>query len=264
MGSVRADVRYINPEWRDRPDTPAIGDRESRHANTSYFEVEIRDARTPGLDLGLDESGFELTSAQPLTCGLDKESVLRDYGPAMLDLVARETGAIATYMWFHLVRTEDQSNFNTAYSRFVHCDFHVDRMAKMTSNLLGKNGVSPEPDWSYAWINTWQPFDHPVEEHPLAVIDVRSLAVGDLIDYQYTGYENSDGLVTAPVYSGQHEWFTFPSMALDEVLLTKQLEGRPGRAVQCPHTSFADPGSSATAAPRRSVETRVLAVFEAE
>ena len=47
----------------------------------------------------------------------------------------------------------------------------------------------------------------------------------------------------------------------DEVLLTKQLDTRPGRARQCPHTSFVDESAPPDVPPRRSIETRVLAVF---
>ena len=58
-GSVTAEVRYLNAEWKDREDTPSIGDRESRRALTSKLAVSINDAR--GMDLDLDTSGFVLT-----------------------------------------------------------------------------------------------------------------------------------------------------------------------------------------------------------
>ena len=56
--SVRAQVRYLNAEWRDRTDVPSIGDGASRRANTHKREVVIEDAR--GMPLGLDASGFVL------------------------------------------------------------------------------------------------------------------------------------------------------------------------------------------------------------
>ena len=37
-GSVTAEVRYLNAEWKDREDIPSIGDRESRRALTSSLD----------------------------------------------------------------------------------------------------------------------------------------------------------------------------------------------------------------------------------
>ena len=41
----------------------------------------------------------------------------------------------------------------------------------------------------------------------------------------------------------------------------KQMDGRPGRSVYCPHTSFDDLTAAPDALPRRSIETRLMAVF---
>ena len=264
MSSVETELRYIDPVWKTREDAPRIGDRRSRHENTSLYPVRVDDARETPPQFGLDSSGFELVSGPPMTCENDQDAIRRAHEPAMLGLVREHTGAMATYLFHHLVRTEDQSNFNTAYSRFVHCDFNMRSMSHMTSRLLDRSGVSPDPGWSYAWVNTWQPFDHPIERNPLAVLDARSLAVDDLIDYRYTGYGNDGdgGLVSAPVYNPDHRWFCYFGMQTDEVLLTKQLEGRPGRVTQCPHSAFDLADVSADAAPRRSIEMRILAVFD--
>lgn len=261
MGSWRTQLRYIKPEWKHRADAPRIGDRASRHANTSLFDVEIGDARSSDQGWSIDSSGFELVRATPMTCGNDREAIREQHEPVMLQLVREHTGAEATYLFHHLVRTEDQRNFNTAYSRFVHCDFNMRAFESMTQSLLDRHGVDRDPAWEYAWVNTWQPFDHAVEQNPLTTLDVRSMATDDLIDYRYTGYDDEGGLVAAPVHNPDHRWYSYGSMQTDEVLLTKQLEGRPGRAAQCPHSAFDLPGAPTDAAPRRSVEMRILAVF---
>ena len=51
----------------------------------------------------------------------------------MLDLVAEISGATATYPFGHLVRTEDGSDFNTAYARFVHCDYNERSLTRMAA-----------------------------------------------------------------------------------------------------------------------------------
>ena len=82
-----------------------------------------------------------------------------------------------------------------------------------------------------------------------------------MIDYFYTG-RGRDSRVAAPVYNPDHRWCYFPEMTLDEVLITKQLDGRPDRAYYCPHVSFDNKAVSEDQPPRRSIETRLLAVFE--
>ena len=48
----------------------------------------------------------------------------------------------------------------------------------------------------------------------------------------------------------------------DEVIILKQMDQRPDRVVYCPHTSFDNPTAKEGTPPRRSIETRVLAVFK--
>ena len=131
----------------------------------------------------------------------------------------------------------------------------------MSLEVLAKYDVEPQANWTYAWYNTWQPFDNQVQNNPLAVIDWESLPMDDVIDYFYTG-RGRDSLVAAPVYNPDHRFCYFPFMETDEVLIIKQMDGRPDRSVYCPHTSFDDPTAAADALPRRSIETRLMVVFE--
>jgi len=51
-------------------------------------------------------------------------------------------------------------------------------------------------------------------------------------------------------------------MTPEEILVFKQMDGRSDRSVYCPHTSFDNKDAPADAPPRRSIEMRMLAVFE--
>ena len=110
--------------------------------------------------------------------------------------------------------------------------------------------------------NTWQPFDNPVENNPLAFIDWEFLPEDDVIDYYYTGRDEQGDLVAAPVYNPSHLFCYFADMSTEEVLVMKQLDSGPDRSVYCPHTSFDYPSNLQESLPRRSVETRLVAVFE--
>ncbi len=278
--SVDAEVRYLNPEWKKTDEIPQIGSRETRRANTSRRTVAIGDARAASATaadvgepagLGLDTSGFTLRAVDlpgnariPPGTAPGAKRAPRAYIEAMLDLVRRETGAVTTHFFADLVRTEDQRDFNTGYARFVHCDYNRRNLESMSVNLLRRRGAERSPGQTFAWYNTWQPFDHRVEQNALAMLDVRSLAADDIVAYRYTGYDGEGGLVAAPVYNPEHRWWYYPDMTPHEVLLTKQLDARPGRADQCPHTSFVDRSLPADTLPRRSVEVRILAVFDPE
>ena len=262
--TTQAAVRYLDAAWRDRAETPRIGSRESRRANTSFHNVTVHDAR-PRLAAGqidLDRSGFTLTQHRTsVTDFRNADAVAESYYSEMKELVCRVTGASRALVRSHLVRTEKRVDFNDGYARFVHCDYNVARLGEMAHELLARDGVMPQENWTYAWYNTWQPFDHQVQNNPLAFIGWGSLPLPDVIDYFYTGH-NQDSLVAAPVYNPDHRWWYFPLMETTEILIVKQLDSRPGRAVYCPHTSFDMPGAAPDSLPRRSFETRLLAVFE--
>ncbi len=262
--SVTAQVRYINEEWRDRPDSPRIGSRETRRANTSFQEVAVHDVRSELAEgrIDLDGAGFTLAENETAVTNFrDEPQIMEIYRPEMIGLVRRLTGAGRAFVFNHLIRTEKPIDFNDGYSRFVHCDYNMARLDEMTRDLLEQHEVTPEANWTYAWYNTWQPFDHEVHKNPLAMIDWQSVPPGDVIDYYYTG-RGRDSLVAAPVYNPAHRFCYFPVMSTSEVLVFKQLDSRPDRTYYCPHSSFDDQTSAEDAPPRRSIEMRLLAVFE--
>ncbi len=262
--AVKAEVRYINAEWKGRGKIPRIGSRETRRANTSRQTIVVHDAR-PGLttgDITLDGSGFTLeTHAHAVQDFRDDDQVARLYYPGIERLVERVSGAHRAFVRSHLVRTETPIDFNDGYARFVHCDYNMKRLTEMSEEVLAAHGVAPDPNWVYVWFNTWQPFDNPAINNPMAFIDWRSLPKDDVIDYYYTG-RSRDSLVAAPINNPDHVWRYVPDMTLEEILVFKQMDGRANTSVYCPHTSFDNPGAPADAPPRRSIETRLLAVFE--
>ena len=258
--AVRALVRYLNPEWKERSDVPAIGDRESRRRNTSKFEVSVRDVRGRALDL--DEAGFALLPhASAVADFHDDREVERVYYPEVVELLERVTGADRVVLTQHVVRTEDTSDFNTAYARFVHCDYSLKEPRQQARRVLDDFGVvlDEEHGWDFAWYNTWQPIERPVLMNPLAMIDARSLGEGDVCEYEYAGF-GSPVRSAMPVYNPDHEFFYFSEMQPGEMLLLKQLDTRPGRAVSCPHTSF-DLKAREGALGRRSIEVRAMCAF---
>ncbi len=73
MESVGASIRYLNPEWRGREARPLITSRDTRRANTRFYDVRIENARPlhERGELALDKNGFVLLQHQP---------AVRDFG----------------------------------------------------------------------------------------------------------------------------------------------------------------------------------------
>jgi len=231
--TTQAAVRYLDAAWRDRAETPRIGSRESRRANTSFHNVTVHDAR-PRLAAGqidLDRSGFTLTQHRTsVTDFRNADAVAESYYSEMKELVCRVTGASRALVRSHLVRTEKRVDFNDGYARFVHCDYNVARLGEMAHELLARDGVMPQENWTYAWYNTWQPFDHQVQNNPLAFIGWGSLPLPDVIDYFYTGH-NQDSLVAAPVLQSGPSMVVFSADGnhRDSDRQAARFQARPGR-----------------------------------
>ncbi len=110
-------------------------------------------------------------------------------------------------------------------------------------------------------VNVWRPIQGPIETAPLAVLDARSVADGDLVATDLV-YPKRTGEIYEVAYSPAHRWFTFPGMARNETLLIKGYDSRKdGRARFTPHTAFDDPTTPPNAAVRESIEVRTFAFF---
>ena len=265
--AVLADVRYLNDEWRDRAEIPVVGDRESRRANTAKHVVEIHDARDALRrgDITLDTNGFALLRHATAVRNFRDDEEVRDiYYPEILALATRTTGARDVIITQHVVRTEDTSDFNKAYARFLHCDYTLEDPRELAARALARRdlNIANYSNCEFAWFNTWQPFDHTVDRNPLAVVDASTVSTKDVLDYYYTGY-GQKGKSAMPLRDPGHRFYYVPRMKTDELLFLKQLDTRDGVSRICPHTSFDDATSPSDAPPRRSIEVRMMAVFDA-
>ncbi|MYD43832.1 MAG: hypothetical protein F4W90_08070 [Gammaproteobacteria bacterium] len=262
--AVKTQVRYLAERWRDSVEIPRIFDRDSRRANTEKIDVEVLDGRPFASEIRLDTQGFELFDfASPITDFTNDEAVTSIYRPAIAEFVKKQTHALDVFVTQHLIRTESKDDFNKAYARFLHCDYSMDTARSASLNLLKNRNLDPADfeNAEFAWYNSWQPFDNPVEQNPLCMLDSTSLRDEDIVEYVYGGYGKS-AKSSMPMYRKEHRFYYFKNMQPSEVVLIKQLDTRTGRAPVAPHTSFIDPAAKIDARPRRSIEVRMMAVFE--
>lgn len=265
MASVKSSVAFINDEWGERREPPRIYSKQSRLANTSLREVEIFDARPRQVagELDLDKNGFVLVDYPANIDDFDDKSAVREhYFPHMRELMLKLTGAQdALAIGFYQVRSADPEHFFDAYSLYMHCDFSPDTAAGFARSVLREQDKNyPDSDWDFAWYNLWRPIGGPVERDPLVLIDASTVKRSDIIDYLAVK-DDTKGRAALPLYSDDYRFYYVPQMRPDELLVFKQLDTRPDRALVCPHTSFVDPTAPAGAKPRRSIDIRFMCVF---
>ncbi len=148
-------------------------------------------------------------------------------------------------------------------------------------SLLDQNLVSRTLDEGrrFAIINVWRNIaDTPVMRDPLALCDGQSMAADDLVVFELH-YHDRIGENYFAKYSPSHEWWYYPLMTRDEVVLIKQWDSA-GRLAQsggvhadssgvvdvpCTfsfHTAFSDPNTPVDAPDRQSIEVRCIVFFD--
>ena len=113
-------------------------------------------------------------------------------------------------------------------------------------------------------VNTWRSVsDEPLQRNPLAVCDVRTVGLDELVASRLGG--NADSLeVYSSMFSPEHEWYYYPEMNKDEVLMILTYDSAMTPFVPTLHTSFSVPGMPEDAPARRSCEARVLCLLPNE
>lgn len=300
--SVAATIRYFRPDLKgafptleERKDS--LTEREKEEWPMSIMlehPVQVQNVRPEQErgELSLEQNGFVLTRHETKCPDfLDNKLVKPHYYPEIQEVVKRLTGAAEVVVIGHFARTdgwaEPGKRIATGYTTFVHIDYNNEyalrapamfaRRAPQPQDMggLGRQLTADDAERSYDFIyyNTWQPFDHEVLQHPLALLDARSIDRDQ--DFQLYGFAGHGDFrdisghvvdyATLVAPNPNHRWCYFPRMQTNELLL---FIGHRQRFVetekstrQCPHMAIWDATAPQGAPGRRSIETRVLAAF---
>jgi len=163
----------------------------------------------------------------------------------------------------------------SSYASKVHTDFTGSKSAEKFCRAAGiPEGVRAR----YVLINAWRNISDtdPVYNQPLACLDSTSITDQEMVRVNEQLKHGArcqfrDGMSTndcAEQYrltaerAAEHEWFYYPHMRKDEVLLFKQFDSDPSRSSRFTfHSSFSDPDVPAHLPKRESVEVRAMAIF---
>jgi len=266
--SVEAQIAFVNDEWRERAEVPSIYSGASRLANTTQHTVTIHNGRLRDAAgaLDLDTNGFVL--ARHRTTLMDfrsKEAVKSVYFDEMRTLILKLTGAADAFTFpFYQVRSSTPAHFFDAFSLYMHCDFSPDAWGQFAQRIIRDSGCSESflPDaWDFALYNLWRPVGGEVQKDPLVLIDASTVARADIIDYAPMKDDDGKARAALPLFNPDQRFYYIPYMQPDEVLVFKQLDSRPDKALVCPHTSFVDPSARQDARERESIDIRLMCVY---
>ncbi len=229
--------------------------------------VAIRDARPLAVDLLLDEAGFELLQAPTAFASFDDPHAIRSaYYAEVERLLGAATGAQRVIAFDHIGRTAGGAAGGEAGIRGpvprTHNDFTAKSGPERARAELEARGIDPLAleGRHYAIVNLWRPIGRPVEKSPLALVDARTLAPGDLVPSDLV-YRDRVGETYALQHDPGQRWCYFPKLAPDEAILIKGYDSAADVARFTPHSAFEDPASPADAPERESIEVRALVIY---
>ena len=264
--TIEATVNYIvNDGTSLYTYTGGPGSTEVKsQGTTDARRVVMYNGRPKARQFTLDGDGFRFVDHPTrMVDFFDEDEIKRVYYPEMVELVKAESGARRVVVFDHTLRTADDALREQRKIREVvrraHNDYTEwsgpqrvrDVLPDEAEDLLARR---------FAIIQVWRPIRHPVETHPLAICDARSVSFSDFVISERR-YPNRIGQTYVVTYNPKHHWYWFPRMRRDEALVFKVYDSAKDRARWTAHTAFDDPTSRPDARPRESIEIRTLAFF---
>jgi hypothetical protein len=267
LSDVDALVSYITPTGR-KPyayeyEPPAGVPRRS--ASYRDHSVRIRNARELERAPTLDGQGFALRRHRTRVVDFHDEAEVKGiYYPEIEQLVRDATGASSVVVFDHTVRgSAEPSRSGAAVQKPVsraHNDFTVESALRRARDVVPAGDAERLLQHRFVEVNVWRPIRGPLQTMPLAVVDAASLGPGDLVASDLI-YRDRVGEIYYLAHRPQHEWYYFPDMDREEVLLLKGFDTDASLARFGVHAAFRHPGTPADALPRESIEARTFAFF---
>jgi hypothetical protein len=268
---IEASLSYIEPT-SEKPVYYAYEPPAGTPRSTGKFvahNVPIRSAREVVRDLSLDKQGFQLTHQETAVRDFyDQEEVKRTYYPEVERLLRDATGAEKVVVFDHQVRNVELAKRGEKnareYGKTVHNDYTAKSGPRRVRDHLPPAEAEERLRNHFAEINLWRPIRGPIESTPLAVCDSSSIDPKDFVPSDLV-YPDRVGETYRFKYNPNHQWFYFPRLEKNEVILLKCYDSKEdGRARFTAHTAFEDPTSAPDAAPRESIKVRALVFWPAD
>ncbi len=265
---VEAALSYLIYSGKTPINYPSAGGTGVGAYSEQYEDrvVTIENARGQEEAFDLDRQGFTLRHhASRVGDFFDEDEIATVYDPEIEQLVKDVTGASRVVVFDHTRRagsqaTRDEKNIREPV-RNIHNDYTDRSGPQRVRDLLPAEEAEALLERRFAIVNVWRPIKEPVRAAPLALCDARSVDPEDLIASERRAKDRI-GEIHQVVFNPKHQWYYFPDMRRDEVLLIKTYDSaKDGRARFTIHTAFDDPTVPSDAPPRLSIETRTFVFF---
>lgn len=262
--SVTATLNYLTPS-PERPYVYMYDPPPGMPQRTGDYRgqrVVINDMRPIQDQLSLHRQGFILRQQLTRVRDFYDEAEVRSvYYPEMENFVREMTGASKALMFDHTLRSAQQNAAGGLREpvRAVHNDYTFVSGPQRLRDLLAAE--TPEKQ-RFAIYNTWRPIKGTVYDTPLALCDARTISPDDLIATEMR-YRDRRGETYAIAYNPEHRWYFASRMQRDEMFVFKCFDSAPGDGPPfTAHTAFDDPTAPPGAPPRKSIEARILVLYE--
>ena len=275
--------------------------------------MQVRDARRCDLASRrtLDKNGFEMLARPLVATNLDflnNEHVVRTYYPQCEELVREVTGANLVTAFDHNIRSAAGKQSKRRIqggqqvqgpAHVVHGDYTLASAPQRLRDLAKSPGANDTfypflPDGEslldkevverliaggrFAIINVWRNImQDPVATNPLALCDATSVRPENLVVFEIH-YHDRIGENYFAKHGDCHQWYFYPEMTRDEVLLIKQWDSsgelatsdgtrRDSLTSDSPctfsfHSAFEDPTTPIDAPERWSIEVRCAVLYD--
>ncbi|MEE2760128.1 MAG: CmcJ/NvfI family oxidoreductase [Pseudomonadota bacterium] len=195
----------------------------------------------------------------------DPEEIKNVYDREVANIIKRETGASRVIVFDHTFRTANdavrEANSTRAPVKAAHNDYTETSARQRLRDIVPEDEARRLSEKRFAIVQTWRPINHPVETEPFALCDGRTIPVSGFVPLERR-YKFRTAETYHLCYSEGLEWYYFPKMAPEEVLVFKVFDTDKNQGIPfTAHTAFDDPTSPVDARPRESVESRALVFF---
>jgi hypothetical protein len=146
---------------------------------------------------------------------------------------------------------------------YAHVDYQPDEVERLMIEAMDLWGLKVRPYSRFMLLQTWRPLSGPPQDIPLAVCDGRTVRTEDLIPVEFHVVAESRDSVyrsRAGRYGEAHQWWWFPDMTVDEIVVFKGFDSAFPETMNPLHAAFEDT-TAVNPVPRTSVESRFFALF---
>lgn len=258
LARPKASVAFM----RDRSDGGIFSARnpEITRMNLESFELDLIDMRDMPVKPAIDPEGFVLAHHAIDGDWSDRAWLDEVYVPSCLELVRQLTGAkIALNIYFPIERRSEPAEGASPPANFLHLDQTRAGYLGDLQATVERHGVELG---RAAVFNVWKAISPPPQAMPLALCDQRDVPPCNLVEgmtIEGTIYSPHVGVA---VPEKPYPIYYVPDMRIDESLVFLATNLDESAPLGVPHMAIYPPGGPEGLPVRRSIELRVLALFD--